>query len=379
MLKHANQFVHRVVLRSFVLPLIALAGPMAAQNLSFERVALPVAGSLKSVHVADFNGDHALDIAVVNGPALEEGSVLVMLRNADGGYAAPLASPTGGTGSWGMAVGDLNQDGRLDVAVTNNTSSSISILLGNGDGTFNLAGSYPTDLSPTAIVAADFNHDGHLDLAVVNSGAGDVTILLGNGDGTFKTGTPIFLGGSPTDAVAGDFNGDGIVDLAVTNGALFSRVVVVLLGNGDGTFRLTQSATVGNEPISVAAGEFSQNRIESLAVADLASNSVSVLAGNGDGTFQPAATYGGAHGPAGIAVADFDSDGKLDLAVCNDVTGKVSVYPGNGDGTFQAATNFAVGGYPTSLTVGDLDGNGRNGIVTAGADGVVMLRNTTRR
>jgi len=363
--------------QGWLLPLIAIAGPMAAQDLSFARVALPAPRFANSVHLADFNGDRKLDIAVVKTQGADADSVAVLLA-APGGYGAPIITPTGGAGAWGMAVADFNHDGKPDAAVTNNLSGNVSILLGEGNGRFRFSGYVPADLSPTAIVAADFNHDGYADLAVVNGGSGNVTILLGNGDGTFRRGPSIFLGSSPTDLVSGDFNGDGIPDLAVTNGALYSQVVVMLLGNGDGTFRMTQSAAVGNEPIAVAAGDFANDGQTDLAVANLAGNDVSVLRGDGNGLFGAAATYAAGNGPSGIAVADFNLDGKLDLAVSNDASGEVAVYLGNGDGTFQPAKSFLTGGYPISIAVGDLTHDGRNDIVTAGPNGVVVLLNTTR-
>jgi hypothetical protein len=349
-----------------------LAPLLIAQDLSLHRVTLEAGVPARSVHLADFNGDGKLDIAVLNVTGMGIGNLAVMLRTA-GGYSAPITTSTGGMGSWSMAVADFNHDGKMDVAVTNNFDDNVTILLGKGDGTFRVGGYYPTHVSPTAIVAADFNRDGHADLAVVNGGSGDVTILMGNGDGSFSSSASIYLGSSPTDVVSADFNGDGIPDLAVTNGALFLQEVVVLLGNGDGTFRIGQTAITGDEPFALIAGQFSRGGKADLAVANLASNNVSVLAGAGDGTFQPGATYVAGDGPVAIAAADFNADGVLDLAVCNDVSGDVSIYLGNGDGTFQAARSLGTGGSPTSITVGDLNGDGRKDIVTAGLGGVVLL------
>src|SRR5215472_6545965 len=149
---------------SSILPVIAFAAAMPAVDLSFAPVLTFQPGmSLRSVRLADFNGDHRPDVAVLNGQQGQPGEVEVMLAK-NGGGSGPAVTPTGGYGSWGMAVADFNHDGKLDVAVTNNLSGNISIMLGNGDGTFRIAGYYSGNLSPTAIVAADFNHDGHADL-----------------------------------------------------------------------------------------------------------------------------------------------------------------------------------------------------------------------
>lgn len=356
--------------------LACVAVQMPAQTLSFRRQVLETGVSAKSVHIADFNGDGKADVAVLNTGELDMGSVAVMLRTSTG-FSAPVVTSTGGIAAWSMATGDFNQDGKMDVAVVNNASGNVSIMLGNGDGTFRIGGYYATHLSPNAITAADLNGDGHLDLAVVNGGSGDLTILLGKGNGTFTTGASIYLGSSPTDVVAADFNADGIQDLAVTNGVLGLQVVVVLLGNGDGSFRVGQSLNTDNEPIALVAGQFSQNGKADLAVANLVSNDISLLAGAGNGTFQPAVSYSTGNGPSGIAAADFNRDSKLDLVVCNDVSNNVSVYLGHGDGTFQPAISLATGSSPTSIAVGDLNHDGRRDIATAGPEGVVLLLNTT--
>ena len=117
----------------------------------------------------------------------------------------------------GVAVGDFNGDGKLDVAVTNMASNNVTILLGKGDGTFTAAASPATGKSPNGIVVGDFNGDGKLDLAVANEDSNSLTILLGNGDGTFRAAASPATGATPFGLVAGDFNGDGKLDLAVTN------------------------------------------------------------------------------------------------------------------------------------------------------------------
>ncbi|MGA2136011.1 MAG: VCBS repeat-containing protein [Bryobacteraceae bacterium] len=334
--------------------------------MPLSRTTLQFGVSARSVHLADFHGAGNLDIAVLNGSEMGPGSLAVMLHSP-AGYSAPIITPVGADGSWSMAVADFNHDGKMDVAVVNNLSDNVTILLGNGDGSFHIAGYYPTHTGPSAIVAADFNGDGHPDLAVVNSGSGDVTILLGLGDGRFSTGPSIYLGSAPTGITAADFNGDGIQDLAVTNGALFWQQVLVLLGNGDGSFRLGPSVPTGIEPIALAAGRFIPGGNVDLAVANLASNDVSVLTGAGNGAFQPSATYAAGNGPAGIVTADLNGDGLLDLAVCNDVSGTVSIYLGNGDGTFQAPRSLSTGSSPTSIAVGG------KMIVTAGPEGIIVL------
>ena len=307
----------------------------------------------------------------------------------------PLTSATlyalGGA-SQTAVVADFNGDGKLDVATLSVPGSSVTILLGNGDGTFQSAMTFSVGAQlqafPWAIVAGDFNSDGKTDLAVAVPGCaeigcytpGSVAILLGNGDGTFQT--PVY---SPTDygpisIVAADFNGDGRLDLAignfaaVQNGNLSNPTVAVLLGNGDGTFQpFVEFPMPASRDLIV--GDFNGDGIVDLATDD-GFNSADILLGNGDGTFQPYLSSTVGTLPQGIATADVNSDGKLDLLLpntcgnagdgCNDyggVPGSVSVLLGNGDGTFQPHVEYTVGISPASVAIVDFNGDGKLDLV----------------
>src|SRR5207248_1325674 len=148
-------------------------------------------------------------------------------------------------------------DGIPDLAVANKGSATVSILLGNGDGTFQAAQSYDAGTSPQSLVVGDFNGDGHADLAVANDiiGAGTVSVLLGNGDGTLQAAQSYDGGFRPWSVAVGDFNSDGVPDLAVANNSI-PGTVKILLGNGDGTFRPSQDYTTGPLAQSVAVGDF---------------------------------------------------------------------------------------------------------------------------
>ena len=224
-----------------------------------------------------------------------------------------------------IVTGDFTGDGHLDLAFTNfhagnlsATNDVVTVLLSNGDGTFAPPVTYAVGMTAAGydrdgIVAGDFTGDGHLDLAVANSGSNTVSVLLGNGDGTFQPQVTYAVGQAPQAIVAGDFTGDGHLDLAVADSG--SNTVSVLLGNGDGTFQPQVTYAVGTDPNGIVAGDFTGDGHLDLAVAGSGSNTVSVLLGNGDGTFAPQVTYAVGTGPVGIVAGDFTGDGHLDLAV----------------------------------------------------------------
>ena len=246
-----------------------------------------------------------------------------------------------------VVVGDFNGDGNLDLAVTNEGDNTVSILLGNGDGTFQTQKTFATGLGPDAIVAADFNGDGKLDLAVANLTDNTISIFLGNGDGTFTVSSTVTGMSNPVAMITGDFRNSGKTDLAVLDQA--DGLVSALLGNGDGTFANRIDTPVGRGPTALVTGDFNGDGQADLAVTNGGSNSVSVLLGNGDGTFSKQITFGTGSDPSAVVAADFNGDGRLDLAVTNKIDNTFSIFLGNGNGTFGTATNFTTDAGPTAL------------------------------
>ena len=335
--------------------------------------------------------------------------LLTFLVLAQGATAAvpagTLLSPAGspfaaGAFPNGMAMGDFNGDGKLDLAVVNLTvkGGTVTLLFGNGGGGFTPGGTVAVGDFPQEVVAADFNGDGRLDLAVTNYSSNNISVLLGDGRGAFSPapGSPISVGSHRLGAVAvGDFNRDGRPDLVV--GDQFGGVYV-LLGNGTGTFTLAPGSPFATEfgVTFVAVADLNGDGKPDLAIArahgDLIPGTggvnppayqlpfaVAVMLGNGAGGFTAAAgsplTVG--EEPLWVAVADFNRDGRPDLAVANGASDSVTVLLGNGFGGFtpSPASPFAVGHFPAGVAVGDLNGDGVPDLAVSTRSGVTVLLN----
>lgn len=307
---------------------------------------------------SDFNADGNFDLAVVNHT---DDTVSILLGNGDGTFTSKGTLATG-QGPVAALVADFNGDGIPDLAVVNQTDNTVSVFLGNGDGTFAVKGAFATGKNPVAIVGGDFNGDGHIDLAVVNQTDNTVSILLGNGDGTFQTQTTFVTGTAPSAIAAADFNNDGKLDLAVTNQT--ANTVSVFLGNGNGTFTNAASLVTGNAPVAIAAGQFNldNNTNIGLAIVNQTDNTLLVYSGNGNGTFTQGATFTlngtstTGNKPVAITAGDFNVDGLTDLAVTDQQADTVSVLIGNGDGTFASPLNLPAGSSPLGLVSGQFLG-----------------------
>ena len=292
-------------------------------------------------------------------------------------FGNPTNYPVG-TQPGAVATGDFNQDGKLDLAVANAASNNISILLGNGDGTFQTTMNYAVGPDPVSIGVVDLNLDNNLDLAAAFYGnnppapTGGVTLLLGNGDGTFQSATTLASSDYPTGVATGDFNNDTKPDLAVSN---IDGPVSVFLGNGDGTFHSAVNYNVTGDATSVVVGDFNGDNKQDLAVTTLITfgsegrdGKASVLLGNGDGSFQPA-TETSLDGAAWSGtVGDFNGDQKLDVAFFikqGSVFGvpTEAIVLGNGDGTFRSPQIIGAPDGATWVTVDDINEDGAPDLV----------------
>jgi dienelactone hydrolase len=335
-------------------------------TVAFAGADTPAGNGPSAVAVADFNGDGKLDLAVTN---TGDNTVSVLLGKGDGTFATATSYGTGSQ-PFSVATGDFDGDGNTDLVVANVGETTVSVFLGKGDGTFKQGVTYQAGNAARTAVVGDFNGDGKLDLAVANQtcgspgcGPGVISILLGNGDGTFQTHTDYLAAEGPTWMIAGDFNQDGFLDLAVTGGGGGAgNQVSVLLGHGDGTFQAAVNYTTDTNPAGIAAADFNKDGKLDLVVANNV-GSASVLLGKGDGTFQPAVNYSVGGAPIGsIGVADFNGDGNLDFVVADGGNNAI-IFLGNGDGTFQAAIPASATANSFGVAVGDFNQDGRLDLV----------------
>lgn len=322
----------------------------------------------QSLAVGDFEGSGHPDVAAVQ---IGTSSVEILHNNGNGTFTQTNEYDTGGssqtfTPSLFVATGDLNGDGKLDLAVA--TATGVTILLGNGDGTFQTPVSIAAGDASSMLALADVNGDGKLDIVLGNMGSNYVTVLLGNGDGTFQAAIDSKAANAPQAIAVGDFNNDGKPDILV--GSQVDKTVSVLLGNGDGTFQPPTTVLTGfTQPISIAVADFNGDGNRDFAVADAATNQVSIFQGNGDGTFTAGNVYPVSATPLSLISADFNRDGAPDLAMVSQGAGAASVLIGNGDGTFQPqqtyVLNSATNVDPAAVAAADLNGDGYTDLVTA--------------
>jgi FG-GAP-like repeat/Bacterial Ig-like domain (group 3) len=380
---------------NFVLGTAALVQPPSFAETFVQPAGSPIpSGNEPAAGAsADFNGDGIPDLALM---ASVSNAIYILLGKGDGTFTTANGSPIVGVGTkpcipfplneranCSMAAGDFNNDGNVDLAETSGFDNTVIILLGDGKGGFAPASGSPIAgfNFPEAVRIGDFNNDGFLDLVVANGKGNTVSILLGNGQGTFTAafGSPIQVGGFPFFVAVTDFNGDGSADIAVSNAN--DNTVSVLLGNGDGTFTQAPGSPVfgfNYNPAQVVAADFNGDGVPDLAVADFTplnqnppedeqTSNVVVMLGKGDGTFTPAAGSPitvGLYGTIMVA-ADFNQDGKTDLAVGNEgditdfSTQTLTLLLGDGTGAFaQAGPPKQLGNSPNDLVAADFNGDG---------------------
>jgi FG-GAP-like repeat len=274
-------------------------------------------------------------------------------------------SNTAGSGASNAVQGDFNNDGKLDLAVSNEGDGTVSIFLGNGDGTFQAQALITLTVSdPFGMAVGDLNHDGNMDLVVGTDDDSGVVVLLGNGDGTFHTPVTLSGGNSLLMPILADVDRDGNLDIIC--GVYDGAGIDVYLGNGDGTFQtVAVTGTTLTGVSNIAAADLRGNgALDLVAISWFGDENagLNVLLGNGNGTFENAVNYG-PPGTWNLVVGDFNEDGKIDIVTTADdsATGYL-FYAGAGDGTLAAGQPFG-SGVSYSIAAGDLNGDGHLDII----------------
>lgn len=255
-----------------------------------------------------------------------------------------------------VTTGDLNHDSFTDLVTTNISSNTLSILLGNGDGTFKDQVQLNVCKEPRALVMNDFNHDDHADVVLACSGGDEIALLFGHGNGKFEEGPHYPVHRTPVALATEDLNGDEHADLVV---ALRNDKLKIFLGTGTGEFRHGAQYEYGDTPTSVALSDLNRDGKFDLVVTNGGpmSNAVSIWLGNGDGTFKTPKDYPTGKRPLGVSFADFNNDHNRDLLVINGERDSFTTFLGNGNGTFQAGKDSGADAGPNFGFARDFNGD----------------------
>jgi hypothetical protein len=315
-----------------------------------------------AVAVGDLNHDDIPDLVAAN---VNDNTVSILLGNGGGTYGASTGYATAGR-PYGVAIDDFDLDGNPDLAVAGELApGAVSVLLGNGNGTFAPKTDFATGDNTHTVATGDFNGDGKPDLIVGHYYSSAVSLLLGDGAGGFGAHTDFPTGTGPGSLAVADLNEDGKLDCVTANGS--DGTFSVMLGNGSGGFT-TSDIPAGANPYGPVVADFDEDGHLDLATPHYFQNAVSVFLGTGAGTFGAPTDYPTSAGPGAMAAGDLNGDGHVDLATASQVSGgpnAVSVVLGDGAGHFGGATDFPTGDYPIGLALGDLTGDVRLDIVTA--------------
>jgi predicted nucleotidyltransferase len=326
---------------------------------------------LRSIASSDLNNDNRLDIVVAN---YGSNNIGVSLGCGDGTFSKQMMTSMGSDSHpYSIAIGDFNNDTKLDIAVANQGTNNVDMLLGNRMGAFVPQKSYESgsDSVPSTVVVGDFNNDGQSEIIVAYSETDNIHILVTYDTGYLENQLAYPVGDFPWSVAVGDFNNDTQLDIVVAN--KYDNNINVLLGCGNGSFTNKRTYSTGSLPESVAIGDFNNDFRLDIVVANIGNDTVSVFLGYGNGSFANQTTYSTADPfysylvawPCSVTVGDFNNDTRLDIVVANNAGNEVGVLLGYGNGSFTNITTYSVCASPASVAVGDFNNDARLDIVVA--------------
>jgi hypothetical protein len=350
-----------VALTTGVVGSSASPGPSLALAKGYVTGATPAA-----VAIVDLNGDGKPDLVTAND---FDATVSVLIGNGGGSFLPKRDYPTGSTNPDWLAVGDLNGDGKPDLVTANAISGdakayTVSVLINKGDGSFVPKSGVQTGGEADSVAMGDLNGDGKPDLATANALTNTVSVLTNTGGGSFPIRHDYRVGKAPQSAVIGDLNGDGKADVAAPN--LNGNSVSVLINDGAGGFLPRRDFSTGSGTDDLAIGDLNGDGKPDLVTANQDSNTVSVLLNAGGGSFRAKRDYATGRTPQSVAIGDLNADGRRDVVTTN---GKrtASVLVNSGGGSLESRLDYPTpsGSGSVPAAIGDLNGDGKPDLVTA--------------
>ena len=320
-----------------------------------------------ALSISDFNNDRQADLALANA----DGTVTLLLGEGNGTFGSAKTFSASSSRLSFLVPGDFNRDGKVDLAIAQPDGHILSIFSGQGDGTFVRGPSYQIGNDPVSASTVDLRGSGLVDLVTVNKESNNFSVLMGNGDGTFKEASNFTAGDGPVAAASGDFEGRGFTGLAIVNAS--AKTVSVVAGNGDGSFKAAPSYSSDLSPRSIASGDLNGDGRPDLVVANLCGSDAACLKGStittflatASGGYRVASSRSVGSGVHTVALIDLNGDKILDAVVLSRTDKTVSVLLGKGDGTFKDPLVTLLTEVPIALAVGDLNGDGKTDLAIA--------------
>ena len=349
-------------------------------DYTYDKLTLKTGKGTGSVEIADFNKDGKPDIVVANS---DDNSASVFFNEGKGKFSLANGSPFS-VDSFpnDIAIADFNKDNNLDLAVANNETKHLSVLLGNGKGEFNFSPYSPFRLRVKphthSVATGDFNNDGNLDLLTESWGVDSVIVIFGNGQGNFIAPKYLKVGKRPYQRVrASDLNHDKFADIITTN--LEGNNCSILLCDGKGNFTDAKGSpfSCGNAPFGIAAGDINGDGNADIAIVDAPTitaeskgkDGLFILLGDGKGNFSTlkGSPFATGKSPSRLAIGDLDGNGISDIAVANYNDHSISIFFMNKNGV-RSSKNIQVGKRPDGIAIGDLNGDGKGDIIVGNFD-----------